>query len=209
MLIVLAFLFIFSPTMALSAKQLTTNQRLNISDENMPSSMEVYPTTENAKLEYQIQMNRDLVEPKRNVDRIYTLEDYIEDATKKRLYIQNYTKTVEEYFDEDSLPQLWENKLGSFEASSGIDMSGSAVSESGSITSPDWFQKGESNINEKCSPPCTGTEVCMEQAEKYKCRLQNGPVQKVLREPQTEKNGSVKNEICKQILIFIVLMDYI
>ena len=39
----------------------------------MPSSMEVYPTTENAKLEYQIQMNRDLVEPKRNVDRIYTL----------------------------------------------------------------------------------------------------------------------------------------
>ena len=39
----------------------------------MPSSMEMYPTTENAKLEYQIQMNRDLVEPKRNVDRIYTL----------------------------------------------------------------------------------------------------------------------------------------
>ena len=49
----------------------------------------------------------------------------------------------------------------------------------------------------------------MEQEEKYKCRLQNGSVQKVLREPQTEKNGSVKNEICKQILIFIVLMDYI
>ena len=36
--------------------------------------MEVYPTTENAKLEYQIQMNRDLVETKQNVHaRLYTL----------------------------------------------------------------------------------------------------------------------------------------
>ncbi len=43
----------------------------------------------------------------------------------------------------------------------------------------------------------------MEQAEKYKCRLQNGPVQKVLREPQTEKNGSVKNEMWRFFIKFL------